>query len=103
MRKTTPVIGLTCAAGLMLSAAGPVLAHDAKPRMQAQRVVMECSNDAATRRAFAREHGAAPVFITASQAQAAQTAGETWSAPRCMTAREHARLTQSMGDLARAR
>lgn len=103
MRNTTPVIGLTCAVGLMLSAAGPVLAHDPGKAPQAQRVVMECGNDAATRRAFTREHGAAPVFVTASDVRRAQATGETWSAPRCMTAREHARLTQSIADMARAR
>jgi hypothetical protein len=104
MRKTTPVIGLTCAAGLMLSAAGPVLAHDHdKAPLRAQRVVMECGNDAATRRAFTREHGAAPVFVTAREVQSAQAAGEIWATPRCMTAREHARLTQSLADMARAR
>lgn len=104
MRKTTPVIGLTCAVGLMLSAAGPVLAHDqGKSPVRAQRVVMECGNDAATRRSFTREHGAAPVFVTAREVQSARSTGETWATPRCMTAREHARLTQTMADMARAR
>ena len=104
MRKTTPLIGLTCVAGLMLSATGPVLAHDqGKSPIRAQRVVMECGNDAATRRAFTREHGAAPVFVTARQVQSAQATGEAWATPRCMTAREHARLTQAITDMARAR
>lgn len=105
MRKITSAVGLACAGALALSFAGTALAHDqAKARTaSAQRVVMECARDDATRRAFTREHGAAPVFVTARDVRAARSSGETWAAPRCMTAREHARLVQSMTDMASVR
>lgn len=65
-------------------------AHDAR---QVQRVdgrpVMICAQDAATRRAFTREHGAAPVFVTASQAISLRRSDAPWTRPRCMTEREH--------------
>ena len=38
--------------------------HERQPPVRAQRVVMECGNDAATRRSFTREHGAAPIFVS---------------------------------------
>jgi len=62
----------------------------------AQRVVMLCASDAATRSAFRREHGAVPVFLTADQVLRARATGESWSTPRCMTAREHGRLVQTL-------
>lgn len=70
---------------------------------QLQRVVMQCDTDQATRRGFARRHGSAPVFVTADQALAARASGEVWAAPRCMTAREHARLTQALTSYASVR
>jgi len=93
--------GFTAVVGLTLSAASPVLAGqpvarpDAPRALQTERVVMLCETDRATRQAFTREFGAPPVFVTAREAEAARTSGETWDAPRCMTAREHARLTQA--------
>ncbi len=59
-----------------------------------QRAVLICDADAATRTAFARQYGQPPVFITAREAMAARTSGETWTAPRCMTAREHDRYVR---------
>lgn len=87
------------AAATVLAAAAPAFAGDiatqARPaRALQQRVVMMCDTDVATRRSFTREHGAPPVFVTAEQVLAARASGETWAAPRCMTAREHGRLTQ---------
>ena len=72
-------------------------------RADAQRVVMMCSNDAATRSAFRREHGAPPTFVTAEQALQARASGEVWSAPRCMSAREHGRLQQTLSTYASVR
>lgn len=105
MRNITSAVGLACAGALALSFAGTALAHEQSKARQAtsQRVVMECARDDATRRAFTREHGSAPVFITASDVRAARSSGQTWTTPRCMTAREHARLVQSMTDMASAR
>ena len=67
------------------------------------RAVMICASDSATRRSFEREHGTAPVFVTARDALAAAASGETWSTPRCMTEREHARLVQMNSERAAAR
>jgi hypothetical protein len=105
MRTLNPVVGLACAGALALSFAGTALAHEQSKARTASppRVVMQCVNDAATRRAFTREHGAAPVFVTARDVRAARSSGETWATPRCMTAREHARLVQSMTDMAAVR
>lgn len=95
-------------AALAASTAAPALAQqqqrlptEAPPG--AQRVVMMCDSDAATRSAFRREHGQAPAFITADQALQARSRGETWSAPRCMNAREHARLQQTLSAYASVR
>lgn len=92
---------------LAASVAAPALAQQTQASNEAptraERVVMLCSNDAATRSAFRREHGTPPAFVTADQALQARSRGETWSAPRCMTAREHARLTQTLNTYASAR
>jgi hypothetical protein len=78
---------------LALSAAAPALAEG--PRAQralASQSVMICATDVATRRAYQREHGVAPVFVTARETVAARQARQTWSTPRCMTEREYNRL-----------
>lgn len=54
--------------------------------------VMVCATDAATRRAYQREFGVAPVFVTAQEAVAARRSGQRWAAPRCMTERQYDRL-----------
>ncbi|NBB65624.1 hypothetical protein GVN18_40890 [Pseudomonas sp. ODNR1LW] len=54
--------------------------------------VMVCASDTATRRAYQREFGAEPVFVTAQEAVEARQAGRQWSAPRCMTQRQYDRL-----------
>lgn len=59
-----------------------------------QRAVLICDGDTATRTAFARQYGQPPVFITAREAMAARTNSETWTAPRCMTPREHDRYVR---------
>jgi len=71
----------------------PALAQT--PRLQradAPQAVMICATDVATRRAYQREHGVAPTFVTAREAVEARRNGETWDAPRCMTEREYNRL-----------
>ena len=87
---------LAAVATLAASVAAPALAHQT-------RFPAECTNDAATRSAFRREHGAPPAFVTADQALQARAAGEVWSTPRCMTAREHGRLVQTLNTYAAAR
>ena len=77
-------------------------AAEAQSSAQA-RPVLVCATDAATRRAFTREHGAPPQFITARQALAIQASDPTWSTPRCMTAREHAVYKEAATTFARAR
>ncbi len=100
MTRFATVFALTA---LVASAAGPALAQQTQPARfpaeapaNAQRVVMMCDKDAATRSAFRREHGADPVFVTAEQALHARATDETWAAPRCMTEREHGRLVQTL-------
>ncbi|WP_029415928.1 hypothetical protein [Brevundimonas bacteroides] len=102
-RLTLSAAVLTLAA----SAALPALAHQhALPGRApdgAQRVVMICEQDAATRAAYRRDFGTRPVFVTADQALQARATGETWSAPRCMSAREHARLVSTLTSYAAVR
>ena len=57
-----------------------------------RQTVMICASDNATRRAYQREHGSAPVFVTAREVMDAQRAGEAWSKPRCMNEQEYRRL-----------
>lgn len=99
MHPTVRFAALACAALILPAGAA---AADA-PKASNARVVMECGRDVATRRAYTREHGQAPVFVTARDVRLAQSRGETWAAPRCMSAREHGRLVQSLTELARAR
>ena len=95
-RFTASAAGLA----LALTAFSPALAAPpgggSAPSAHARQVVMWCDSGAMARRAYEREYGRAPVFVTAEQAMAAHRAGETWDAPRCMTAREHARLSRSV-------
>ena len=64
-------------------------------RPAALRAVMACKTDTATRRAYQREFGAAPVFVTAQEAVAARQNGQRWSTPRCMTEHQYNRLVAS--------
>ncbi len=87
-------------------AAAPALADQSqtrRPQPTVQRVVMECARDDATQRGFRREHGARPVFVTADQVLSARASGQGWRAPRCMTAREHGRLSRMMSERAGTR
>lgn len=97
MRIFTPVVGLAVLAAAAVLPAGLAGAEDAgQPSVRSNaRPVLICATDAATRRAFTREHGAAPVFVTAREALSVRRSDPAWSAPRCMTAREHARYREA--------
>jgi hypothetical protein len=89
---------LAVAAATLLSAAAPAFAGDsARNSAPTGRInVSVCERDALTQAAFRQNYGASPVYVTADQVLAARASGERWSAPRCMTASEHQRLTQAM-------
>lgn len=93
IRFTASAAGLAALA-LTASVASAALAANPAPSepTAARQSVMICETDAATRRAYQREHGVQPVFVTAREAIQARRDGETWEAPRCMTEREYARL-----------
>lgn len=92
MRAFTPLLGLAALAAATVLPVGTANAGDGQPSTRATpRPVLICATDAATRRAFTREHGATPIFVTAREAQSVRTSDPAWTAPRCMTAREHAR------------
>ena len=95
--STVLVAAGLAAAAMPASAQGPIMGSNQAP---AAREVMVCGADAVTRRAFAREHGSAPVFVTAEDVLQARTSGEAWSAPRCMTDAEHARLVRLLSQRA---
>lgn len=98
--STVLVAAGLAAAAMPASAQSPILGPSQAPAAGSAREVMVCGADAATRRAFAREHGAAPVFVTADDVLRARAGGEAWSAPRCMTDAEHARLVRLLSQRA---
>lgn len=100
MRPIRVLAALAIAASALTAI--PAAAHDVVQSSTA-RPVLVCATDAATRRAFTREHGAAPVFITAREALALQPSDPSWATPRCMTAIEHARFVNAATTYARAR
>lgn len=104
MRRFTPLVGLAVLAATMVPA-GLASAGDVKePTARSDgRVVLICGTDAATRRAFTREHGAAPIFVTAREALSVRSSDPAWRTPRCMTAREHARYREAATTYAAAR
>ena len=97
MRAFAPLIGLAAFAAAAILPAGLASAGDGgQPSVRSNaRAVLICATDAATRRAFTREHGAPPVFVTAREVLSVRTSDPAWSAPRCMTAREHARYREA--------
>ena len=105
MRAFTPLIGLAALAAAAALPAGLASAndHDQSSARSNARPVMICGTDAATRRAFAREHGAAPIFVTAREAMSVRASDPAWSAPRCMTGREHARFRDATTSFAAVR
>lgn len=101
MRVFLPILGL---AALTLSAGAAHAGDTLQPSARTpERPVLICGTDAATRRAFTREHGVAPVFVTAREALSVRASDPAWSAPRCMTAREHLRYREAATTMAAAR
>lgn len=100
MRRFSAIAGLAILAGLT---AGSAIAGPVQNQTRAsERPVLVCATDAATRRAFTREHGAAPQFITAREVLSIQRSDAGWTTPRCMTAREFARYREAATTYARA-
>lgn len=105
MRIFTPFFGLTALAAAAILPTGAVSAGDLDQgaRKAPARAVLVCDTDAATRRAFTREHGAPPVFVTAREALSVQPSDPAWQTPRCMTAREHVRYREAVSTYAAVR
>ncbi len=101
--RTLAVAAFT--AGVAVSAAVPATASPQQAQTTdartAGRGVLICERDTANRRAFAREYGASPVFITAREALSVRPSEPAWSAPRCMTEDEHAKLQAAVAANAR--
>ena len=97
--NATRALAVAAAVGMALSAALPAAAQQqtraAGDRADPGRAVLICARDAASRRAFAREHGAQPVFITAREVASLRPSDPAWTAPRCMTEQEYARLKEA--------
>ncbi len=104
MRAFVPFAGLAVIAAAILPA-GLVSAGEAnQPSSRSNaRVILICDTDAATRRAFTREHGAPPVFINAREALSVRTSDPAWVTPRCMTAVQHARYRDAATSYAAVR
>lgn len=104
MRAFKPHFGLAALAAAALLPAGLASAGDAGEPFRAQaRPVLICATDDATRRAFIREHGTPPVFVTAREALSVRASDPAWETPRCMTAREHARFRDAATSYAAVR
>ena len=105
MRAFNPTIALVALAAATVLPTGMASAGDnGQPSARTNaREVMVCGTDAATRRAFTREHGAAPIFVTAREALSVRVSDPAWSTPRCMTAREHTRYRDAATSFAAVR
>lgn len=95
-RLTLSAAVLTLAASTALPAMAHPQSLPTRAPEGAQRVVMLCDSNMATRSAYRRDFGTRPVFVTADQALQARATGEVWAAPRCMTVREHTRLVSTL-------
>lgn len=105
MRAFAPLAGLVALAAATALTAGLANAGDRDQRTPVRandRSVLICATDVATRRAFTREHGVAPVFVTAREVLSVRRTDPAWTAPRCMTAREYARYREATLTLASA-
>lgn len=96
MRVFTPVVSLAVLAAAAVLPAGGASAAGQPEARTSVRAVLICSPDANTRRAFSREHGAAPVFVSAREVLSVRPSDPAWTVPRCMTAREHARYRNAI-------
>lgn len=105
MRVFIPLAGIAALVAATILPAGLASAGDTRDSSMrpSGRPVLICATDAATRRAFTREHGSAPIFVTARQALSVRSSDPAWSAPRCMTEREHARYQEATTTYAAAR
>ena len=94
----TRFVSIAVAAVTLLSAAAPAFAGQTARNTEAGgRInVALCERDALTQASFRRNYGGSPDFVTAEQVLSARASGERWTAPRCMTAGEHRRLTQAL-------
>jgi hypothetical protein len=99
MRTGRPLFTAAVVAGVAVastvSAMTPVQERAPGAAQPAARGVLICERNAASRRAFAREYGAAPVFITAHEAVTVRPSEPAWAAPRCMTETEHAKWVEA--------
>ncbi|MFN3932270.1 MAG: hypothetical protein ACK4JY_11030 [Brevundimonas sp.] len=106
MRTRRPLVAAALMAGMAVSTAAvaqsPGQARSPAPDQRSARAVLICDSDAASRRAFAREYGATPVFITAREAVGVRPSEPAWSAPRCMTEVEHGKLRDASRQQSRA-
>lgn len=99
-------MSILLAAALAASAVTPALADSPDTRTardSAPRAVYVCGQDQATRRSFEARYGSEPVFVSATEAMAADRAGERWETPRCMSEREHARFERMRSERASVR
>lgn len=101
--RTVPVILAAVACAGAAAAQTAPQAPSRGERQDEARGVLICKTDTASRRAFARQYGERPVFITAREALEVRREAPRWEAPRCMTEREHARYEQAANTVARAR
>ena len=86
------VLSIATLAAVQTPTSAQAPTRTASPESASRQAVMICASDSATRRAFQREHGSTPVFVTAREVMEAQRAGEAWSTPRCMNEQEYRRL-----------
>ncbi|MBU1384574.1 MAG: hypothetical protein KKG14_09960 [Alphaproteobacteria bacterium] len=106
MRTRRPLVAAALMAGMAIATAAaaqtPGQTRAPAPEQSSARAVLICDSDDASRRAFAREYGATPVFITAREAVGVRPSEPAWSAPRCMTEVEHAKLRDASRQQSRA-
>jgi cytochrome c peroxidase len=87
------VLAAAVAAAAIVS---PVLAAE-ETQAKNERVVYVCDASEITQRSFEREFGE-QTFVTADEAMQAMHDDRKWSAPRCMTKVEYAKLTEALAD-----
>lgn len=97
-----PLVLVLAAAALPAAAAAQISQSRSQAPEAAPRAVFVCASDQQTRDSFRQTYGSGPRFITADQAVAAGQRQERWTAPRCMTERQHARFVQMSTERARA-
>ena len=106
MRTVRTLVAAAFVAGMAVSTAvsatTPAQTRTTRADQAPARAVLICERDAASRRAFAREYGATPIFITAREAAATRPSEPAWTAPRCMTETEYAKLRDATQANARA-